>query len=271
MAKVETPTVEHPLDPLTEEEIRTTTEILKDHDEVDESFGFYSYQPSEPSKEELAEWDGGTVDREVEAVLRDLQGKETYEATVSLSEGAVTSFDHLPEATPHIPGKDVTEAQEAVKRSEEWQEAARKRGVENFDLALVDPWPINSSEFVPDGLEGRRLARGLSWIAESEEDNAYARPIEGVHAFVDLDEMEVVDVVDNGVVDDDSPLAPRGRELQGGPRRHPGRPDASRRRPAERHELGAGRTRGRVAGLEVPRRVDRPRGPRPSRRPIRER
>jgi len=207
MAQVETPTVDHPLDPLTEEEINRTTEILTQEREVD-TVGFYSYQPVEPSKEELEAWNGGSVDREVSAVLRDFQTRETYEATISLAEGAVTSWEHLPDSQPHIPGKDVEEAEETVKQSEEWREAARKRGVENFDLALVDPWPINSSEFVPDGLEDRRLARGISWIAENEEDNAYARPIEGVHAFVDLDEMEVVEVVDHGVVDEDSPLPP---------------------------------------------------------------
>ncbi len=208
MAQVETPTIENPLDPLTEEEINYTTEILQEDQNVGNTFGFYSYQPVEPSKEELEAWDGNSVDREVSAVLRDFQEKTTYEATVSLPDGEVMSWERLPDAQPHIPGEDVLEAEEAVKQSEEWREAARKRGVENFDLAIVDPWPINSSEFVPDGLEGRRLARGLSWIAESEEDNAYARPIEGVHAFVDLDEMEVVEVVDNGVVDEDSPLPP---------------------------------------------------------------
>jgi primary-amine oxidase len=208
MAQVETPTIENPLDPLTEEEITRTTEILEDERDLGDTVGFYSYQPIEPSKEELEAWDDDSVEREVSAVLRDFQAKETYEATISLEENAVMTWEQLSDAKPHMPGKDIVEAEKAVKESEEWREAARKRGVENFELAIVDPWPINSSEFVPDELEGRRLARGLSWIARSEEDNAYAHPIEGVHAFVDLDEMEVLKVVDNGVVDEDSPLPP---------------------------------------------------------------
>ena len=209
MAQTTAPTAEHPLDPLTETEIELTTEILEDTKDLDEAFGFYSYQPVEPSKAQLEDWDEDTpVERAVSAVLRNYEEKETYEATVSLAERELTSWEHVPGAYPHIIGQDVLDAEEAVRQSEEFQEAARKRGVENFDLVIVDPWPINSNELVPDGLDGRRLARGLSWIAESEDDNAYARPIEGVHTYVDLDEMEVVEVVDNGVVDKDNPLPP---------------------------------------------------------------
>ncbi|MDG5761784.1 primary-amine oxidase [Natronococcus sp. A-GB1] len=208
MAQIETPAVDHPLDPLTAEEIEQTTEILEDDRDL-EGFGFYSYQPVEPPKSELADReDDGEIDREVFAVLRDLHERKTYEAIVSLTENEVSSWEHVPDAEPHIIGQDVLDAEQAVKESEEFRDAARKRGVENFDLVIVDPWPVNSMEFVPEGLEDRRLARGLTWIAESEEDNAYARPIEGVHAFVDLDDMEVLEVVDNGVVDEDSPLPP---------------------------------------------------------------
>lgn len=208
MAQVETPTVENPLDPLTDREITRTTEILENERDLGDTVGFYSYQLVEPSKEELEAWDDDPIERTISAVLRNFQARETYEATISLEDDAVTSWEELSDATPHMPGKDIAEAEKVVKESEEWRDAVRKRGVENFELAIVDPWPINSSEFVPDEFEDRRLARGLSWIAQSEEDNAYAHPIDGVHAFVDLDEMEVLTVVDNGVVDEDSPLPP---------------------------------------------------------------
>lgn len=209
MAQTEMPVADHPLDPLTEEEIEQTTEILTEQRDLGDEFGFYSYQPVEPAKDEIEDRsESGRVDREVFAVLRNYEEKETYEAIVSLTEAEVISWEHVPGAYPHIIGQDVLDAENAVRESEAFREAARKRGVENFDLVIVDPWPINSNELVPEGLEGRRLARGLSWVAESEEDNAYARPIEGVHAYVDLDEMEVVEVVDNGVVDEDSPLPP---------------------------------------------------------------
>jgi primary-amine oxidase len=216
MAQVSTPEVEHPLDPLTAAEIELTTEVLKERPEVDGSVGFYSYQPVEPPKDELAEWeDGEPFDRKVTAVLRDFEERETYEAVVSLSEGEVVSWEHLPDAIPHIPDMDVRESEQAVIESEAFREAARKRGVEDFEHVIVDPWPVNASEFVPDEFEDRRLARGLAWVGRDETDNAYSRPLEGIHTFVDLDEMEVVEVVDNGVVDEDSPLPPERADFRG--------------------------------------------------------
>ncbi|RCU46107.1 tyramine oxidase [Haloplanus salinus] len=209
MAQVSTTEVEHPLDPLTAPEIELTTEILEAHDEVTDDVGFYSYQPVEPPKDELSEWeDGDPVDREVTAVLRDFAERETYEAVVSLSEEEIVSWEHLPDAIPHIPDMDVREAEAAIIEDEAFRDAARERGVEDFEHVIVDPWPVNASEFVPDGLEEHRLARGLAWVGRDEKDNAYSRPLEGIHAFIDLDEMEVLEVVDNGVVDEDSPLPP---------------------------------------------------------------
>jgi Cu2+-containing amine oxidase len=157
----------------------------------------------------LDEWDeGDPFERRVTAVLRDFEDRETYEAVVSLNNGEVVSWERLPDAVPHIPDMDVREAEEATIQSEEFREAARKRGVEEFDNVIVDPWPVNASEFVPEEIQDRRLARGLSWVGRDEKDNAYSRPLEGIHVFIDLDEMEVVEVVDNGVVDEESPLPP---------------------------------------------------------------
>jgi len=207
MAQKDIPAVDHPLDPLLADEITLTTEILTEARDLGDEFTFHSYSQIEPSKEELEEWDGGAVEREVLAVLRDKSAGETHEATVSLADREVLSWEHVEGAQPNIPGKEVMGAEEAVKQSEEYREAAGKRGVENFDLVIVDPWPVNASEFLPEDVDDdRRLARGLTWVAESEEDNAYAHPIEGIHVFVDLDDMEVVKVVDNGIVDEENPL-----------------------------------------------------------------
>jgi primary-amine oxidase len=83
MAQINAPEVEHPLDPLTAAEIELTTEILEQRDEVDGSIGFYSYQPVEPDKAEVDEWeDGDSFERRVTAVLRDFEERETYEAAL---------------------------------------------------------------------------------------------------------------------------------------------------------------------------------------------
>jgi primary-amine oxidase len=205
--KAEDQAVEHPLDPLTSEEIEVTTKILERDKDLHDDFTFHSYSQIEPTKEELKEWGGEPAERDIFAVLRDKKDGKTYEAVVSLEKETVTSWEHIEDAQPNIPGQEVVEAENAVKESEEFREAAKKRGVENFELVIVDPWPINASEFVPDDIDtDRRLARGLTWVADNKEDNAYAHPIEGVHVWIDLDDMEVVQVQDNGVVDEDNPL-----------------------------------------------------------------
>ena len=47
---------------------------------------------------------------------------------------------------------------------------------------------------------GRRLVRPLTFVRSREDDNGYARPVEGLIVLFDLDLMEVIDVRDHGVV-----------------------------------------------------------------------
>ena len=44
------------------------------------------------------------------------------------------------------------------------------------------------------------ITRCLAYLRESKEDNGYARPLEGLLAFVDMGRGEVLEVVDLGVV-----------------------------------------------------------------------
>jgi primary-amine oxidase len=75
----------------------------------------------------------------------------------------------------------------------------RKRGVEDFSLAMIDPWA--SSYTGPEDDPGRRrIARPLTWLRSAPGEHGYARPIEGLVCVVDLDAMEVVEVTDTGVV-----------------------------------------------------------------------
>ena len=79
----------------------------------------------------------------------------------------------------------------------------RARGVTDFDLVQVDPWP--SGGFVhPDIPAGHRVNRAISFVREDKTDNGYARPIEGLIAHVDLTAEKVAVLEDHGVV----PLPP---------------------------------------------------------------
>jgi len=203
--------VAHPLDPLTTEEIAAAVDVLEAEWEVADDVVYHNVVLDEPEKEFVRSFEPGDhFDREAFIVVR--QDGETYEATVSITGEELLGVEHVEDVQPAITPPEVDQAEQVVINDPEWQEAAAKRGVENFDLAIVDPWP--ASGFEPDSHADRRLVRGISWIRTEEADNGYARPIEGLFAFVDLDEMEVVKIEDNGVVDEDSPLPPEDADFR---------------------------------------------------------
>ena len=87
----------------------------------------------------------------------------------------------------------------AVQADPGWQEAMRKRGVEDFSLAMVDPWAAGYTG-PEDGASERRILRPLTWMRSEPGEHGYARPVEGLIVEFDLDKMAVVAVHDHGVV-----------------------------------------------------------------------
>ena len=193
----------HPLEPLTSEEITAAVHIVRTERNLHERVRFASVTLHEPPKEVVLNFQqGDPVTRAAFIILLDNTDGATYEVIVSITEGKVTSWRHIPGAQPSIMLDEFFECEQAVKASPEFQAALRKRGITNFDLLMVDPWSAGNYE----GKEGetQRLSRALSWIRSDPNDNGYAHPIEGLIAIVDLNTMEVVQVEDYGVV----PLPP---------------------------------------------------------------
>lgn len=77
-----------------------------------------------------------------------------------------------------------------------------RRGITNPEQVLVEAWGIGTFTAPEDA--GRRIAWTLLFYRERPDDNPYVKPIHGLHAIVDLDDMTVVRVEDLGVV----PLPP---------------------------------------------------------------
>lgn len=205
MATETKPQTDHPLDPLTAEEITRARTILEDGREVDPDSRYVKIVLDEPSKDALAAYENGgdRPDRRAFIIIRDRTEKATYEATVSLDRETVTGWEHVPGVQPSVTLTEFDECEETVKRDPDWQAAAAKRGVEDFELAIVDPWSVGH-HLVPEDVDtDRRLAHAMSWVRTSETDNGYARPLDGLHAWVDLDEMEVVKLLDRGSRVDD--------------------------------------------------------------------
>ena len=64
--------------------------------------------------------------------------------------------------------------------------------VANPDQVLVEAWGIGTFT-APQDAE-RRVVWTLLFYREQPDDNPYAKPIHGLHAIVDLDDMTVVRV-----------------------------------------------------------------------------
>jgi primary-amine oxidase len=198
-AKVRT---RHPLDPLEPEEIRAAVEVVKSDSRVTEAFRFVLVTLHEPAKEAVVAFDSSaTPAREAFALMLDNASGAAFELVVSLDDRTVRTWTPIDGAQPSIMLDEFLECEEAIKRSPEFLAALKKRGVEDVDLVMVDPWSAGNygSELEED--RGRRLSRALCWVRSEPRDNGYARPIEGVVAVIDLNRMEVLRIEDYGVVD----------------------------------------------------------------------
>jgi len=193
----------HPLDPLTPEEIAEAAAILKTQRDLGARVRFETIVLQEPAKETVLNFrTGDLIHREAFIVILDNDAGATYEAVISLDQGNVSSWQHIPGVQPRIMFDEFGDCEAAVKANPEFQAAIKKRGITNSDLVMVDPWSAGNYGFEEE--KGRRLVLARSFLRSSPTDNGYARPIEGVTAVVDLNSMEVVRVDDYGVV----PLPP---------------------------------------------------------------
>jgi primary-amine oxidase len=200
----------HPLDPLSADELRRAVAILRADPRMVEKARFADVYLEEPSKAALlARSAAGTeIDRLV--CFRLVTGPELSctEARVSLTTGEVLAVTEVDGVCPTMLVGESWRTAEAVRADARWQEAMRRRGIDDFTKVEVDPWPAGRFGLAEEN--GRRLGRAVSYLREEPQDNQHARPIEGVIALVDLGRAEVLDVVDHGTV----PVPPgRGRYL----------------------------------------------------------
>jgi primary-amine oxidase len=203
-AEVRTGTT-NPLQPLDPDEIRRTAQILREQQPLDEQVRFVTVSLHEPDKREVLDHDrngGPAPERAAFVVLYDRRHQRTVEVMVSLTSGDVTSWRIVEDVQPSVMLEEFFSAEEITRADPRWQEAMRKRGVTDFSLAMIDPWAAGYDIEDP---AGRRLLRPLTFVRSREDDNGYARPVEGLVVLLDMDKMEVIDVRDHGVV----PLPPK--------------------------------------------------------------
>jgi primary-amine oxidase len=192
----------HPLTPLSAEEISHAVHLLKKLPEFGPSTRIISVTLEEPAKRELLH--SGTP-RKARAVCFDNARNRAFSVDLNLSSSEILSLVEAPEgAQPTMSIDEQVECEQAVQRSPEFQAALRKHfGDVDPLLVMVDIWSAGNYGEPEDSK--RRLARPLCFLRSDPTDNGYARPIEGIRPVVDLNLMEVIRVEDFGVW----PLPPR--------------------------------------------------------------
>src|SRR3954468_10097749 len=189
----------HPLDALTPDEVQQAVALIRADPRAEADSVFVHVRLHEPAKDVVLAYEpGAPVDREVEALLVPPTRLEAIDVVVSVTNGAVWSWEGHGGMRPALLFGESVGAIVGVKEHPEWQAALRLRGIEDFDLVQIDPWPAGS--FGVEHEAGRRISRCVSYLRDEATDNGYARPIEGVIAFFDQGAGEVLEVVDLGVV-----------------------------------------------------------------------
>ena len=195
----ETTTVEHPLEPLTAEEISAAAAILRASGHIGERAHFAAVTLHEPAKEIVHEFAAGDAfEREAGALVVDHATGGTYEAVVSLTRREVVSWAPADDGQAMNLLGEMMQSIELTKADPRYIEALAKRGITDLDSLQLDPWPAGNFDI--EGERGRRLVRVISYVRDNPADNGYAHPIEGVVVTVDVQHNEVVSVEDHGVV-----------------------------------------------------------------------
>ena len=189
----------HPLDPLSADEVAGAVRIARAGAGLGDSARYVYVSLAEPAKATVAAHaPGDPVERRAHVVVRELSERRTYEAVVSLTAGELVSWEQRPGMlTPHT-ADDIDSVNGRVKEHPDFKEAMARRGLTDLEHVLVEPWPVAAT--VPEDLRGRRLSRPLTFVARGPRDNPYARPVEGLVAWFDLDTREVLRVEDHGAV-----------------------------------------------------------------------
>ena len=126
---------------------------------------------------------------------------QAFRAGVSLPDGEVTRWEHLPGHQPAVTVDEWHECDEMLREHPRLIEALAARGITDMSLVLTDVWAYGAA-LVPPRYEGRRIGWSDVWRRASQDANPYANHITGLHPVVDLNRMELLELEDERVADE---------------------------------------------------------------------
>ena len=195
----------HPLDPLNREELDRAVEIIRQQMNLSSDALFEQVRLKEPQKALVHAFNSGSapeIPREAFAVVLDRSADTVSEVVVSLDSDTMTSCDVIPGVRISFLGEESAEFRRMICEHPDFLAALERRGISDPEQVLIEGFAVaNLAEPEEKHL---RHTRAHCFFREDPQDNAYARPIEGLVPVVDLNNQKVLRIEDNGVV----PLPP---------------------------------------------------------------
>ena len=143
----------------------------------------------------------GSEDRRFRVFLHDVSGGAPTDVTVSVYQRR--RWSPPSSWTPRSPAscrswrRSSKSSSSSWPTDDRWLKALAARGL---DVSKVRVAPLSAGVFEYPEEKGRRILRGLAFVQDFPEDSAWAHPVDGLVAYVDVVSKEVTQVLDTGVV-----------------------------------------------------------------------
>jgi primary-amine oxidase len=191
--------VDHPLDPLTPAEIRAAAAIARRELRLPDTARFAAIRLLEPPKALVRSYRRGTpFERRAWIAVMDTAAGSLHDGVIHLDRAAVERWTGRPGLQGPLLLDEYERVAELIRNDPRWQAALRRRGVTDPDQVRIDAWMIGNFGLPEE--QGRRLCASLAYLVERPGDLPYARPIEGLVAYVDLTAMTLTRVLESDPV-----------------------------------------------------------------------
>jgi primary-amine oxidase len=186
----------HPLDTLSADEITVVRSTLEREGKADGQTRYPFISLREPNKQTVRTYKpGDAYTREAQAVVK--KGRQTYEAVIDLQNRRLESWVLKADVQPSILAEEWELAQKLTKRNAQWQYQVKVRGITDLDAIFCDAYTVG---YFGQKEATARLVNVPCFVTNSDSNNLYAQPVEGLYGIVDLDAKSVIDIVDTGSV-----------------------------------------------------------------------
>ena len=193
------PTATHPLEQLTADEVASAREVLTTAGLVVDSTRFVYVGLEEPPKSTLSAGDS-VPDRRVRVLLHDVEHPAARDVVISVTRREIVSdrpLDATVDGQLPVLDEEFALVEEVLATDERWLAALAARGLDVADVRVA---PLSAGVFEYPEEEGRRILRGLAFRQDHPRDHAWAHPVDGLVAYVDVMNKTVDQVIDLGPV-----------------------------------------------------------------------